>query len=105
MAVEIDETWLRDVGIDATGDEAIELIDLCMDELEMRVGYEIANQLTDEQIHEFETIEDEVARIAWLDKTLPTYPEIVEEKADTLAEEVRTSKTKTKLIRSWAIKH
>lgn len=105
MAVVIDEKWLEDQGVEARGDEAIELIDLCMDELEMRVGYEIANQLTDEQIAEFEKIDEEVKRIAWLDRVLPTYPEIVEEKADALAAEVRDSKTKVKLIRGWASKH
>jgi hypothetical protein len=102
MAVEIDEKWLKDQGIEATGDEAVDLIDLAMDELELRVGYEIANQLTDEQIADFEKISDEDKRIDWLDNALPTYPEIVEEKADALAEEVRSSKDGAKLIRSWA---
>jgi hypothetical protein len=105
MAVEIDEKWLADQGVEATGDDEIELIDLVMDELEMRVGYEIANQLTDEEISEFEKINEEVKRVAWLDKALPNYPEIVEEKAEALAEEIRKSKAKVKLIRGWAAKH
>jgi Protein of unknown function (DUF5663) len=105
MAVVIDESWLKQQGVDVPHDEVPELVDLTMDELEMRVGYEIANQLTDEEIGEFEKIDDEDKRVEWLDKALPTYPEIVDEKVEELAKEVGKSKDKTATIRGWADKH
>lgn len=102
MAIVIDESWLKEQGIDAEGKEAEELIDGVMDELEMRSGMAIADKLTDTQMAEFDAIEDEDAREDWLDKAVPEYPDIVEAKVGELESELAAAANKAALIKKWA---
>lgn len=102
MAVIIDEQWLEEHGIEAEGKEAEVLIDMVMDELEMRSGMAIADKLTDQQIHEFEKIENEDERVEWLDKVLPEYPEIVESKIAEMEKDLAKSKDQVALITTWS---
>jgi hypothetical protein len=101
MGVVIDEAWLKEQGVEAAGEEAADLVDMTMDELELRSGMEIAGKLSDKQIAEFEKIEDDDARVDWLDKALPDYPQIVEQKIEELKQELRNSPDKVTLIKSW----
>jgi hypothetical protein len=102
VAVIINEEWLKDHGIEAEEQKAEELIDGVMDELELRVGMEIAEKLTAKQIAEFEKIADEDARVAWLDNAMPDYPKIVEKKTADLSSEIEKSSDKIALIEKWA---
>lgn len=102
MAIVIDETWLEQQGIEAAGQAAEELIDMVMDELEMRAGMAIADKLTEKQMTDFEAIEDEDARVEWLDKAVPEYPEIVEAKIEEIQGELTLSKDKIALIKKWS---
>jgi hypothetical protein len=101
MAVEIDEAWLQSHGVDLEGQNANELVDAAMDELELRVGMEIAGHLSDKQIEEFENLGEEDDRLAWLEKALPDYPKIVERKYAELGTELEKSANKITLLKAW----
>jgi hypothetical protein len=100
--MDINETWLKENGVDLPDKDLQKLADMAYDEWELRVGNMLAEKLTDEQIAEFEKITDEDGQVAWLDEVYPEYDEVVEREAEKLAAELKEAADKVKLIKSWA---
>ena len=62
--------------------------------LEMRVGMRLADQMTNEQLDEFEKYfeaKDDAGAFHWLETNFPNYKEIVQDEFNKLKEEVRLS--------------
>lgn len=78
--VTIDRRLLAELGLDALGDDVSNLmLKHIYDHLEERVGMTLAEQMTDEQLDEFERLvddDDREAAGAWLDRHLPHHPDV-----------------------------
>ena len=93
--MKFDEEFLAEVGMAAMGEEEKKaFLEFVQEELEVRVGEEIADGMSEAEISEFENAAtDEEAR-EWLKKHKPNYREIVEETMRELKEEIRENKGK-----------
>ncbi len=100
MAVKIDNKLLANLGLgDLSAAEKKDLIANIQDTLEMRVGTRLAEQMTQQQIEEFERIfdeKDEDAALDWLTAATPDYEDVVDEEFTKLQLEVRKDKRGTK---------
>ncbi len=64
------------------------------DTLELRVGMRLAEQMTEEQLDEFESIidkKDDSASLNWLETNFPNYKEVVGEELEKLKSEISSS--------------
>lgn len=62
--------------------------------LEMRVGMKLAEQMTNEQLDEFEGFidrNDEAGALKWLESNFPNYKQVVADELAKLKEEIKTS--------------
>lgn len=90
----IDNELLQELGL---GDLPMEEKDLLLsqiaEQLELRVGTRLAENMSEEQKEEFDTnyIQqgDEQGAMEWLEKNFPGYPEVVEEELGKLKEELK----------------
>ncbi len=98
----INETWLVSNGVTVSGDELQKLVAKAQGEWELRVGNALAKELTNEQIAEFEKLEDEDKRLAWLSKAYPGYTTVVEREAQKMDKELKAAANKVALIESWS---
>ncbi|MBP6880413.1 hypothetical protein KBC31_02160 [Candidatus Saccharibacteria bacterium] len=89
--IEINEKLLKSLGIELNGDETAEMLKHITDTLNERVGLEIAEQLTDEELAELMAIESDEDKAAWLQENLPEYIDIIEDEADILLGELAES--------------
>ena len=67
--------------------------------LEMRVGMKLADQMTNEQLDEFEGFidkNDEAGALKWLETNFPDYKQVVASELETLKEEIK--KTSDKIL-------
>lgn len=62
--------------------------------LEMRVGMKLAEQMTKEQLDEFESYidrNDEAGALKWLETNFPDYKQVVAKELETLKAEIKTA--------------
>jgi hypothetical protein len=89
----IDHNLLADLGLAALPDqEKKDLEKHIYETLEMRVGMRLADQMTNEQLDEFETYfnaRDDAGAFRWLETNFPNYKDIVAEEFEKLKDEVR----------------
>lgn len=90
--LKIDNNLLQDIGLAALPDsEKNSLLKHIYETLEMRVGMRLADQMTNEQLDEFERYfeaKDDAGAFAWLESNFPNYKDIVQEEFDKLKGEV-----------------
>lgn len=92
---------LQSLGVEADSKQALrKLQDKAIGELEWRIGDEIAQHLTQEQLDDFEAIEDEDDRLEWLEKAYPPYKKIVHKHYDKMMKEIFDAPDKAQLIQS-----
>jgi Tfp pilus assembly protein PilE len=88
----IDKTLLQEVGLGSLPDnEKNSLLKHIYETLEMRVGIRLADQMTNEQLDEFERYfeaKDDAGAFKWLETNFPNYKDIVQEEFDKLKSEV-----------------
>ncbi len=91
--IQINEALLVEIGLgnlpqhDKTG-----LLNHIYETLELRVGMKLADQMSNEQLDEFEKYfqaKDDKGAYQWLETNFPNYKEIVQQEFDKLKEEVR----------------
>lgn len=93
--MEVDDTFLREVGLAAMPEaEKKAFLDYAQEELEVRVGEEIAAGMTEEKMREFEMAADYEATKKWLEENKPNYKELVEKTIRELKEEISRNKEK-----------
>src|SRR6201994_753793 len=93
--LKIDNTLLQEVGLGSSPDgEKNSLLKHIYETLEMRVGIRLADQMSNEQLDEFERYfeaKDDAGAFKWLETNFPNYKEIVQQEFDKLKEEIRQS--------------
>lgn len=90
--LKIDNSLLEEVGLGGLPDgEKNSFLKHIYETLEMRVGIRLADQMTNEQLDEFERYfeaKDDAGAFKWLETNFPNYKEIVQEEFDKLKAEV-----------------
>ena len=93
--IKIDATLLQEIGLGALpGPEKDSLLKHIYETLEMRVGMRLADQMTNQQLDEFEQYfeaKDDAGAFRWLETNFPNYKDIVQEEFDKLKAEVGQS--------------
>lgn len=93
--MEFDETFLKEVGLSAMGEtEKQAFLEYVQEELEVRIGEEIAEGMSEEKMKEFEDAETDEAAEAWLKANRPNYKEIVNKTIAELKAEIARNKDK-----------
>jgi hypothetical protein len=95
MAIKIDNDLLLQLGLASLPDaEKNSLLRHIYETLEMRVGMRLADQMSNEQLDEFEKYfdaKDDAGAFKWLETNFPNYKEIVQQEFDKLKNEVASS--------------
>lgn len=95
MAIKIDNDLLQQLGLANLPDtEKNSLLKHIYETLEMRVGMRLADQMSNEQLDEFEKYfdaKDDAGAFKWLESNFPNYKQIVQEEFDKLKSEVAAS--------------
>lgn len=90
--LKIDNNLLEEIGLATLPEsEKNSLLKHIYETLEMRVGMRLADQMTNEQLDEFERYfeaKDDAGAFAWLESNFPNYKDIVQEEFDKLKQEV-----------------
>lgn len=93
--IKIDNSLLQEIGLDTLPDEEKDsLLKHIYETLEMRVGMRLADQMSNEQLDEFEQYfeaKDDAGAFKWLETNFPNYKDVVQEEFDKLKAEVRQS--------------
>ena len=90
--LKIDNSLLEEVGLSGLPDvEKNSFLKHIYETLEMRVGIRLADQMTNEQLDEFERYfeaKDDAGAFKWLETNFPNYKDIVQQEFDKLKGEV-----------------
>ena len=90
--LKIDNSLLEEVGLAALpAAEKNSFLKHVYETLEMRVGIRLADQMTNQQLDEFEKYfeaKDDAGAFKWLETNFPNYKEIVQQEFDKLKDEV-----------------
>lgn len=93
--LKIDNNLLQEVGLGALPSaEKNSFLKHIYETLEMRVGIRLADQMTNQQLDEFERYfeaKDDAGAFKWLETNFPNYKEIVQQEFDKLKAEVAQS--------------
>ncbi|GAC1501613.1 MAG: hypothetical protein NVS1B10_05920 [Candidatus Saccharimonadales bacterium] len=91
--LKIDNSLLDEVGLSTLPEtEKNSFLKHIYETLEMRVGVRLADQMTNEQLDEFERYfeaKDDAGAFKWLETNFPNYKDIVQEEFDKLKAEVK----------------
>jgi len=89
----LDDNLLRELGLGALPvDEKNKMLGHIYETLEMRVGMKLAEQMTNDQLDEFESYidrNDEAGALKWLESNFPNYKEVVADELEKLKKEIR----------------
>lgn len=91
----LDNAFLTDLGLGSLPvAEKNKLLQAIYERLEMNVGMRLAENMTDQQLDEFEGFidkNDEAGALRWLETNFPNYKQVVAEELDKLKQEVAQS--------------
>lgn len=91
----LDDNLLKELGLGALpADEKNKMLAHIYETLEMRVGMKLAEQMTSEQLDEFESYidkNDEAGALKWLETNFPDYKQVVANQLDQLKAEIKAS--------------
>ena len=91
----LDNNLLKELGLDALpAEEKNKMLAHIYETLEMRVGMKLAEQMSNEQLDEFEGFidrNDEAGALKWLETNFPDYKQVVADQLETLKTEIKTA--------------
>lgn len=91
----LDNTLLEELGLGSLpAEEKNRMLTHIYETLEMRVGMKLAEQMSNEQLDEFEGFidkNDEAGALKWLETNFPGYKQVVAEELEKLKAEVKAS--------------
>ena len=91
----LDNTLLEELGLGSLPpEEKNKMLAHIYETLEMRVGMKLAEQMTNEQLDEFESFidkNDEPGALKWLETNFPDYKKVVAEELEKLKSEIKLS--------------
>jgi archaellum component FlaC len=89
----LDDNLLRELGLGSLPtDEKNKMLGHIYETLEMRVGMKLAEQMSNEQLDEFEAFidkNDEAGALKWLETNFPNYKQVVAEELEGLKTEIK----------------
>ncbi len=91
--MKFDEQFLSDIGLDDMPDDQKKVfLGYAQEELEVRIGEKISEGMTEEQLNEFDAIEDQGLAVEWLEKNRPDYKEVVASVVEDFENEIISNK-------------
>ncbi len=91
----LDDNLLKELGLGTLPpEEKNKMLAHIYETLEMRVGMKLAEQMSNEQLDEFEDFidaNDEAGALKWLEANFPNYKQVVADELDKLKAEVKLS--------------
>lgn len=94
--LKLDNTLLEELGLGALPeDQKRSMLEHIYETLELRVGTDLANQMTDQQLQEFERFIDDggdanqAQALQWLEANLPNYKQVVNDVFEALKVEIK----------------
>lgn len=91
----LDDNLLKELGLgDLPPEEKNKMLAHIYETLEMRVGMKLAEQMSNEQLDEFEGFidrNDEAGALKWLETNFPNYKQVVAEELEKLKAEIKAS--------------
>jgi hypothetical protein len=91
---QLDDNLLQELGLGSLPPaEKNKMLGHIYETLELRVGMRLAEQMTDEQLDEFEAFidrNDEAGALHWLETNFPDYKKVVAEELEKLKAEIKT---------------
>lgn len=91
----LDNTLLEELGLGTLpAEEKNRMLAHIYETLEMRVGMKLAEQMTNEQLDEFESFidkNDEAGALKWLETNFPNYKQVVADELEKLKAEIKAS--------------
>ena len=91
----LDNALLEELGLGALpAEEKNRMLGHIYETLEMRVGMKLAEQMTNEQLDEFESYidkNDEAGALKWLESNFPNYKQVVADELEKLKAEIKVS--------------
>lgn len=89
----LDDNLLNELGLGALPvDDKRAMLGHIYETLEMRVGMTLAQQMTNEQLDEFESFidsNDEAGALKWLETNFPNYKQVVADELEKLKAEIK----------------
>jgi hypothetical protein len=91
----LDDDFLQELGLGTLPpDDKKAMLNHIYETLEMRVGMKLAEQMTNEQLDEFEGFidrNDETGALKWLETNFPNYKQVVAEELEKLKGEIKAA--------------
>jgi predicted RNA-binding Zn ribbon-like protein len=91
----LDDNLLKELGLgELPAVEKNKMLGHIYETLEMRVGMTLAQQMTDEQLTEFESYidsNDEAGALKWLETNFPNYKQVVADELEKLKAEIKVA--------------
>lgn len=91
----LDNALLEELGLGTLpADEKNKMLAQIYETLEMRVGMKLAEQMTNDQLDEFEAFidrNDEAGALTWLETNFPNYKQVVADELEKLKAEIKQS--------------
>lgn len=91
----LDDNLLKELGLgDLPVAEKNKMLAHIYETLEMRVGMKLAEQMTNEQLDEFESFidrNDEAGALKWLETNFPNYKQVVADELENLKKEIKAA--------------
>ncbi|HEX9153568.1 MAG TPA: DUF5663 domain-containing protein [Candidatus Saccharimonadales bacterium] len=91
--IKLDDNLLQELGLGSLPpDEKKKMLAHIYETLEMRVGMELAKQMSDAQLNEFEEFinrNDEAGALRWLESNFPNYKDVVAAEFEKLKMEIK----------------
>lgn len=89
----LDDNLLKELGLgDLPAADKNRMLQHIYETLEMRVGMKLAEQMTNEQLDEFESYidrNDEAGALKWLETNFPNYKQVVADELEKLKNEIK----------------
>jgi len=94
----LDNNLLEELGLGSLpADQKNSMLQHIYETLEMRVGMKLADQMTNEQLDEFESFidkNDEAGALKWLETNFPGYKQVVASELESLKSEIKSTSDK-----------
>ena len=91
--MQFDEQFLQEMGLQAMPeDQKQPFLDYVQEELEIRIGQEIAKGVPLEKLQEFDQLTDPDAIIQWFDDNRPDFRDIVHRTIEEMKDEIRANR-------------
>lgn len=91
----LDDNFLKELGLEALPpEEKKKMLAHIYETLELRVGMRLAQNMTDEQLSDFERLmdaNDEAGALKWLETNIPNYKQVVADELEKLKNEIKAT--------------